>query len=178
MDNAAPVGASNSPSVDLSRHPSPKFDPSLAGASGEAFSVLRIERSVIDGVLGEARRAAPRECCGALLGRGGAVLWFEPLRNLSGDPARFEADPLDLLRVEKKAARTNRLVLGHYHSHPHSDPRPSRADREERAWPDLPPYFHLIVSPDGRWVMYNTRNGDWSPIDIETIEGGGSSPPR
>ena len=175
MDNAAPDGASSSPSVDLSPQPAPKFDPSLAGASGGAFSVSRIERSVIDGALAEARRAAPRECCGALLGRDASVLWFEPLRNLSGDPARFDADPLDLLRVEKQASRTNRLVLGHYHSHPRSDPRPSRADREERAWPDLPPYFHLIVSPEGRWVMYNTRDGAWSPIDIEVIEDTDSS---
>lgn len=131
---------------------------------------MRLHRGVIDGVIAEARRTAPHECCGVLLVRAREILWFEPVRNLSDDSSRFDADPLGLLRVEQDADRKSRAIIGYYHSHPLGDPRPSSTDRAGRIWPELPPYLHLIVSPDGRWVMYNMRDDAWTRVEVEVFD--------
>ena len=133
---------------------------------------MRVHHGVIDGIIAEARRAAPNECCGVLLARDREILWFEPVRNLSDDSSRFDADPLGLLRVEQDAARKSRTIIGYYHSHPLGDPRPSSTDRAGRIWPELPPYLHLIVSPDGQWVMYNMRDDAWTPVEVELFDAG------
>lgn len=120
----------------------------------------RVPRSVVR----HARDAAPRECCGMLLGDRDGISHAVRVRNIRSDVNQFEADPMTLLRVEKRAAHAGRKIWGYYHSHPTGEPRPSDVDRDALVWPDLPPFFHLIVCPAGRWALYNTRDGAWTPV--------------
>jgi proteasome lid subunit RPN8/RPN11 len=79
----------------------------------------------------EARAAFPHECCGLLLGdeREGSVLAIAPARNVAAESTcRFEIDPAVLLRAHKAARGGGPQVIGHYHSHPSGDARPSETD--------------------------------------------------
>jgi proteasome lid subunit RPN8/RPN11 len=82
------------------------------------------------------------EVCGLLLGRGDRVQRVEPCANVAADPAcRFEIDPARLIAAHRAARAGGPAVVGHYHSHPSGDPRPSPRDAADAA-------------PDGSlWVL-------------------------
>ena len=88
----------------------------------------------------EAAKAAPFECCGLLLGRGGRVLEARPAANVAPDPSRhFEIDPAALFAAHRSARDGGPQLLGYYHSHPEGHPVPSATDCEhasgdERVW--------------------------------------------
>lgn len=90
---------------------------------------------VTSGVLGrlreEAARAAPRECCGVLLGHGARIESVMPAANVAERPdIRFEIDPAVLLAAHKAARAGEAEIIGYYHSHPTGHPAPSATDCE------------------------------------------------
>jgi proteasome lid subunit RPN8/RPN11 len=98
----------------------------------------------------DAAKDPGREACGLLLGpprgnraSGGAVDRIKrpahadavtidtalATANVAADPARsFEIDPAALLRVHRQARSDGAAIVGHYHSHPNGDGRPSKRD--------------------------------------------------
>lgn len=135
--------------------------------------VLYVAESASQAILAQAQRAYPNECFGALLGRDALVLRAEPVRNLSDQPDRFDADPHDLLRTERLASSLQMQVIGYYHSHPNGDPGPSERDLAGRIWPDLPPYYHIIVGVGGfarpRLAGYDMRTAPWAVMEVKTV---------
>ena len=93
---------------------------------------LRVARSVFAAIEADARRRAPLECCGILLGRDGAVELAVPAANVAADGStRFEIDPQALIDAHRAARAGGREVIGYYHSHPAGPAEPSAADRAE-----------------------------------------------
>lgn len=91
---------------------------------------LCVSRPAMDRLLAEARRAAPEECCGILLGRDGLVDEAWPAVNVAVDRRRrFEIDPQALIDAHRAARRGGPQVIGYYHSHPGGTPEPSAIDR-------------------------------------------------
>ena len=91
--------------------------------------------AVTSGVLAtlceEAKRAAPAECCGLLLGRDECISQARPAANVSPEPlTHFEIDPVCLLSAHKAAREGGLEVIGYYHSHPEGHPVPSATDCE------------------------------------------------
>lgn len=92
---------------------------------------IEVTRGVLATLREEAARAAPRECCGVLLGRGDLIDQVRPAANVSERPeVRFEIDPAVLLAVHRAARAGGAQVLGYYHSHPVGHPIPSATDCE------------------------------------------------
>jgi proteasome lid subunit RPN8/RPN11 len=80
-------------------------------------------------MIAHARRTAPSECCGLLVGTPDEVLEAVAARNLAEDPAkRYLVDPHDHLRAIRSARQRGLQVIGAYHSHPRSAARPSPTD--------------------------------------------------
>jgi desampylase len=78
--------------------------------------------------------ASADEICGLLLGRGERIERVVPCRNVAATPAtRFELDPAALLAAHRAARQGGPAVLGHYHSHPSGDARPSPRDAADAA---------------------------------------------
>ena len=73
-----------------------------------------------------AAEEAPNECCGLLVFRDGIAERYERGRNTLASPYRYELeiDP-SLWFIEDEA---NKLAV--FHSHPETEPIPSRTDRE------------------------------------------------
>lgn len=97
------------------------------------------------------------EICGLLLGQGSRVDLVEPCANVAADPARrFEIDPARLLAAHRAARGGGPRVIGHYHSHPSGDPRPSPRDAADAAADGS---FWVLVAGDVMTAWHATARG-------------------
>ncbi len=93
----------------------------------------------------------PYECCGLLLGKAAPekkeVLEIFKAENLNKERAqdRYELNPKDFLRADRRSREKKMQIVGIYHSHPDHPARPSAVDTE-RAWEG---YSYVIVSVNG-----------------------------
>lgn len=132
-------------------------------------ATVPFSRRALDRSVAHARRAAPAECCGVLLSRNTEIVRTVALRNVAGLTDRFEADPLDLMRVEQAARGQGLSLAGYYHSHVDSPLIPSVADRRSVLWPGLTPCLHLIVSPCGGCRLFRITTEGWVESRIRII---------
>ena len=98
-------------------------------------------------IMNHARSAYPEECCGFLLGtdsNGRRIRRALSAQNTSQDSRRkrYHIDPMELVRADEEARRSNLDLLGIYHSHPDAPAQPSKVDLEN-AWSG---YTYLVVS--------------------------------
>jgi|TARA_B100000315_G_scaffold241760_1_gene262923 proteasome lid subunit RPN8/RPN11 len=116
------------------------------------------------GIRRHGREAYPHECCGALIGRGDAVVEALALPNTTdeGPRRRFLVRPDDYRAAEAHAAAARAELLGFYHSHPDHPAQPSQHDLDH-AWPA---FVYVIVSVrDGEptdltaWRLHDDRSG-------------------
>src|SRR5579864_9805216 len=110
-----------------------------------------------------ARQGDPDEVCGILGGRERAVSRVFPVRNTADDveaeqgvfrdrdsgvatagrrPVHYYMDPRDQLRVYNELDALELDVVAYYHSHTHTEARPSPTDI--RLATDLSPYYVLV----------------------------------
>jgi proteasome lid subunit RPN8/RPN11 len=130
--------------------------------------VVTIARPALDAIVAHARGAAPRECCGILVGIGGRIVEAVPSANLADDPKRFLIDPRTHIAARRDARAHGCEVVGFYHSHPRSEAEPSETDRAEASYPD---HVYLIVGlsvepPDVR--AFRLEQGNFRPLTVVT----------
>jgi proteasome lid subunit RPN8/RPN11 len=109
---------------------------------------LRIPRDIFDAMLAQAQMERPHECCGMLAGvrEGdiGRVTKRYPYTNVAETPAtRYEAKPRELMNAERDMRGFELVQLALYHSHPTSEPIPSKTDLALAFHPDS---VYLIIS--------------------------------
>ena len=98
--------------------------------------LLRIPRIFHEEMLAQARAELPNECCGLLAGKISSdgliaeALARYSLINEMKSPSEFVSEPRGHLAAERDMRRRDLAVLAVYHSHPSSEPIPSRLDRE------------------------------------------------
>jgi proteasome lid subunit RPN8/RPN11 len=102
-----------------------------------------IQRSVIDAIVGHARRDAPVECCGLLAARDDVIDAAIPTRNLDASPVAFLIDPADHFAALKQTRADGREIVGAYHSHPRSAAVPSSTDLAGAHYEE---FLYVIVS--------------------------------
>ena len=104
---------------------------------------VRARRATIEELIGHARDASPRECCGLLVGARDEIQWTMRARNLDPSPGRYLIDPDDHFEALRRARSAGLAVIGAYHSHPGREAVPSAADLAEADDPEL---LYVIVS--------------------------------
>jgi proteasome lid subunit RPN8/RPN11 len=111
-------------------------------------TVVVMPREVRRAIVAHARREAPRECCGFLVGRAQVVVAAHPMRNVASGTTRFRIDDgahIDLRR-RLRQFEPPLEILGVYHSHPRGPAKPSPTDVLEAHYPD---WCHIIVGLGG-----------------------------
>ena len=100
---------------------------------------MKIERALLDEIVAHARRDAPNECCGVVLGRDGAATSARALENLAASPFRFDVDGRELIAFAFADEEDDaEQLVAIYHSHTRSDPYPSQTDVNFAAgWPGV-----------------------------------------
>ena len=108
-----------------------------------------------------AREALPAEACGVLLLRDGTAERYVRGRNRLDSPFRYE------LEVEPEVwfLEDEGYELAIFHSHPESEPRPSRTDIANIGlWEDRP---YLIMRADtGELLGWRIAGGEVSPLSL------------
>jgi proteasome lid subunit RPN8/RPN11 len=111
---------------------------------------LQLPRNIYDEMVAHARAELPNECCGLLAGRIGAdepargvVEKRYPLVNQAGSPTEYLSEPRSMFTAEKDMRKNGIDILAIYHSHPTSEPLPSKTDLERSYSADV---VNFIVS--------------------------------
>lgn len=109
--------------------------------------MITISRNELQTISKHAEETYPEECCGFLLGvdlNQGKILRSISVTNASDDDRRrrYSVHPMDIIRADEAAKVDGLEVVGIYHSHPDSEPRPSRTDLDY-AWPL---YTYVIIA--------------------------------
>jgi desampylase len=137
---------------------------------GGASSAPTMRAACVNEIVGNAREAAPNECCGLLLGLGDEILEALPTRNIADQPAsRFIIDPHDHIRGRREARARGLEVVGFYHSHPRSSPEPSTRDLDEFTYPG---HLYAIVSLRGEPAevsLFRFDAGNFQRVSFVTV---------
>jgi proteasome lid subunit RPN8/RPN11 len=134
---------------------------------------LSIPQAIFEAMLAHAREELPAECCGQLAGKIvdgiGHVTQHFPLVNELKSPTEFLSDPRSTFAAFKAMQASSAELLAVYHSHPTSDPIPSRRDHERsysenvvnliiglrRALPEVRAWWLLktLESKEAEWAI-------------------------
>lgn len=106
----------------------------------------------------------PLEVCGllagAVTGEGRAeVHSVYEADNVARSSRVYELDPRTMLRVDRDAEASGSQVIGVYHSHTHTDAKPSQTDVRQAPDPDW--HYVLVSLRDAHPAVrsWNIRNG-------------------
>ena len=142
---------------------------------------LQLPRQLYDEMVKQAVAELPNECCGLLCGQlladaavaegmVGRVRQRYPLLNAAASPREFLSDPKSMFEAIRDMRRFGDEILAVYHSHPTSEPIPSRTDLERNYSPDI---VSLIISLNAAdpfvrgWWLTETgfKEAVWGLID-------------
>lgn len=130
-------------------------------------------------MVAHAQAELPNECCGFLAGKVGTdgIARIErryPLVNALASPVAYLWEPKGLFAAVRDMRPLDLEMLAIYHSHPASEPVPSRTDRERYAevQPLVGDVMHFIVglrdgTPQvrGWWLTAeDQRESDWEVV--------------
>lgn len=135
---------------------------------GSAQETVFLAAGVVEAIVEHARREAPRECCGLLVGEGSRIDESVPAENVAAGRTRYLVNPSDHIDLNRRLRGTERAVVGVYHSHPDSRPEPSPTDIAEAHYPE---FLHIIVSligdPQARVRGYRISSGRAAPVVLQ-----------
>jgi desampylase len=115
-----------------------------------------------------ARESAPRECCGLLFGDGEVAHRIVRGRNVHATPeTRYEIDPAQLREAVGSTDDTDRYLVGIYHSHPRTEPKPSPFDIANALWPEQVYVLTSLRSEPPEVFAYRIKNGEVRKIDMD-----------
>ena len=110
--------------------------------------MILLSKATLEGMVSHCLDAHPLEACGLLAGfsaedgRADARTFF-PAENVSASARLYEVNPLAMLSADRQAEQEGQQLVGVYHSHTHTEGRPSPTD--VRQAPD-PGWHYLLVS--------------------------------
>lgn len=113
--------------------------------------MLTIPRAFADEMIDHSQQEDPNECCGILAGRNEVVENLYRITNATPSPYRYVMEPQEMLNAMRDADANGWDWLAFYHSHTHSEARPSPTDvrmAKESGWFDDAIYYILISLED------------------------------
>lgn len=111
-------------------------------------ALAHIPATMVQAIVDHARAEDPNESCGLIVGDrpaadGGRGLRYEPARNATASPYRYEIHPDDLYRLTIATDDADEVFWAIVHSHTHTPAVPSPTDIGLAFYPDA---LYLLVS--------------------------------
>jgi len=117
--------------------------------------MLQIPREQFDQIVQHGLSGKPLEICGLLAGkREDGAARVQSIYEVESDdksPLTYSMNAADYMRATKAIENANLEIVGIYHTHPATEPYPSKTDVARAHWGDtddllFPDYSYLIVS--------------------------------
>ena len=110
--------------------------------------MLLIRKKFLDEMVAHSLQGYPLEACGLLAGTvsGEGTAQVESLYrtdNVAASARIYEVDPRAMLRADREAQDAGYELIGVYHSHTHTDAKPSPTDIRQAPDPD---WHYVVVS--------------------------------
>jgi proteasome lid subunit RPN8/RPN11 len=90
--------------------------------------MLKIKRTILQGLIAHAEKELPIEACGYLAGNDGEITSQYAMKNIDASSEHFSFDVQEQFSVQKDARAKGLKILAVYHSHPETPARPSAED--------------------------------------------------
>jgi proteasome lid subunit RPN8/RPN11 len=122
-----------------------------------------VPEAIREQLLAHAEEEAPNEACGLLAFKDGVAERYLPGENILQSPYRFELkprDPADFILEDEG------YELAVFHSHPETEPRPSRTDLENVGLWEGRPYV-ILRADTGELRGWRISNGNIEPLSLE-----------
>jgi len=132
--------------------------------------MIRIPRSIIDGIVLQARAELPNEACGLLAGRGEIAEHRYGMTNADASPEHFTFLPAEQFQALRSARSEGLDIIANYHSHPVTPARPSEEDIRLAFDPNI---LYVIVSlADAVPVVkaFHIRQGIAENVPVSILE--------
>ena len=146
----------------------------------------KIVHTVCDSIIVHAREETPHECCGLLAGKEetGIISKSYPMTNLPSDdprivdldiPAdrsvRYMMDPIEQFDAIREMRNDGLLLMGIYHSHPHSVAYPSETDVRLAFYPELTYFIISLAKESPNLRAFRIVEEEIIAERIETVPG-------
>ena len=137
--------------------------------------IVKLRKEHLEAMMAHALADAPVECCGLLAARAGVVAAVYRAKNKEASPYRFSIDGLEQRRIEERMDAEGTELVGFYHSHTGSEPRPSPTDIRMMTTFFGPPYVHFVIgvadreNPHAR--VFYIEDGAATEHEYEVVEG-------
>lgn len=116
--------------------------------------MLTIDRASYDAIVAHARRDAPDEACGLVVGPSyDEPRRVVPMANAERSPTFYRFDPAEQLRVWRELDERDEVPAVIYHSHTATDAYPSRTDVAYAGEPDA---HYVVVAAWGPEVEFRS----------------------
>ena len=140
---------------------------------------LLVPREILEQMVSQARAELPNECCGLLAGRIedgangekiGRVVCRYPLANAAQSPTRYLSEPQSMFAAMRDQWNRGLEVLAVYHSHPTSEPMPSRTDLEQNYGEGVVNFIISLITEvpqvKGWWLSaHGFETAEWDVVD-------------
>ena len=131
-------------------------------------AVFRLPQPMRDEIIAHARAEAPRECCGVIIGRGGAAEDLRRLTNIYPGVDFYEPEAGELYRLVVDLDESDAELVAIYHSHPVSVAYPSPRDVEYAGWPDSVYLICSLEHPDQLDIRaFRIVDGEITELNLE-----------
>lgn len=120
-------------------------------------------------IAAHARRDAPNECCGLLLGKDRRVLFALPMLNVDPHPvSRFRIDDGAHIAVRRWVRRLapSLDIVGVYHSHPRGPAAPSASDLAEAHYEEWVYVILDLAGQRARLSAFEIRDGKATRVPV------------
>ena len=136
---------------------------------------LLLPRRILQAMVEHAQAELPNECCGVLAGKcDGQLLRVEAwhaLVNALASPTKYLSDGPSMFKADRAMRDAGHAILAVYHSHPTSEPIPSRTDLDWEYFSDV---IHFIIGMSGPeplvrgwWLMKTTfEEATWEIVEV------------
>ncbi len=125
-----------------------------------------IPQNVIEELIEQARKDAPNETCGYLLGKDGDVTENYWMENIDHSPEHFSFAPKDQFAALRYAREHGLKILANWHSHPASPSRPSAEDLRLANDPTIRYAILSLLDGEPRLNSFRILNGQVADKEI------------
>ncbi|MCX8029497.1 MAG: M67 family metallopeptidase [Brevinematales bacterium] len=132
---------------------------------------MKIKKDVYNQMIDWMKKNIPFEACGLLVGNGDTIDEFIPMNNIAKSETFFEMDPVELMNTLDKIDEKGKDFIAIFHSHPVTDPYPSKTDLDRN---ELIDHLIFVISSmkDGSPTVkaYNIKDKNVKEIGVTILD--------